>query len=330
MIELKPSQLKQALITNILVDQPVCTWGPPGIGKSDIHRQVAAELGYRYLDIRAVLHDVTDFTGVPFRTEDGYTDFAPSNMWPKENDPPTLINLDELTRATPSVQSALFQLVLDRQVGNFRLAPQHRITTSNNRETDGGGVNRMVAALANRFEHLNLVVDAADWSKWAQSSGIQPVVIGYIGFRPEHLHQFDAKAHAFPTPRSWSFVSKVFGQNPDPQIEHALVAGAVGEAAAVEFRGFAKAYRDLAGLPDEVVKNPTTAPVPAGVATRFALAAALSRKADDTNLAPIVQYMNRMEQEYAVFAVQGAVTRDPKLAHTSTYVLWASAHNNVF
>ena len=329
-IELKPSQLKSALRTIIAANQPVSTWGPPGIGKSDIHRQVADELGYVFLDVRAGLHEPTDFTGLPYKDDAGYTDFAIPAFLPREDAPPTLILLDELTRSAPSVQNALFQLVLDRRLGNYKLAPQHRIATANNRETDGGGVSRMHAALANRFNHLNLIVDPSDWRKWAEQNGESPVVIGFMGLRPDLLHQFDPKAHAFPTPRSWSFVSKVFGQNPDPLVEHALVAGAVGESAAVEFRGFAKAFRDLAGLPAEAIANPLTARIPDEVATRFALSAALSRMADDTNLANIIKYMDRMEQEFAVFAIQGAVNRDATLSHTTAYTMWASAHDYLF
>ena len=50
-----PSQVVSALRTLIAIHQPVFLWGAPGVGKSQVVAQVAADQGYALRDIRAVV-----------------------------------------------------------------------------------------------------------------------------------------------------------------------------------------------------------------------------------------------------------------------------------
>jgi len=43
---MKASDLKDALKLAVAAGRPAMTWGAPGIGKSDIHAQVAKEMGF--------------------------------------------------------------------------------------------------------------------------------------------------------------------------------------------------------------------------------------------------------------------------------------------
>ena len=49
---------------------PVMLWGPPGVGKSQIIAQIAAEHGVPLIDIRLSQMEPTDLRGVPFRKGD--------------------------------------------------------------------------------------------------------------------------------------------------------------------------------------------------------------------------------------------------------------------
>ena len=57
--------LYNTLSTAVSVNMPVMVWGPPGIGKSSIARQVAFDTGREYIDIRCLLFDPVDLRGVP-------------------------------------------------------------------------------------------------------------------------------------------------------------------------------------------------------------------------------------------------------------------------
>ena len=53
----------------LLADPEVPTvmlWGPPGVGKSSIVRQIAAESGWGFLDLRLLLLNPIDLRGIPY------------------------------------------------------------------------------------------------------------------------------------------------------------------------------------------------------------------------------------------------------------------------
>ena len=88
-----------------------------------IAQQVAADAGRQYVDVRALLLDPVDLRGIPWRDSADRTRWAPPAFLPPTDDPGRwLINLEELPSAVPMVQAALYQLVLDRKVGEYERA----------------------------------------------------------------------------------------------------------------------------------------------------------------------------------------------------------------
>ena len=203
---LRPSELAATLALLVEARQPVILWGPPGAAKSAIAQQVAADAGRRYVDVRALLLDPVDLRGIPWRDGADRTRWAPPAFLPPTDDPGRwLINLEELPSAVPMVQAALYQLVLDRKVGEYELPEGASLIACGNRESDRGVVHRMPTPLASRFVHLEIRVDAQDWLAWAAANGIAPEVLFYIQMRPDMLHQFDPQSRekAFCCPRTW-------------------------------------------------------------------------------------------------------------------------------
>ena len=111
-------------------------------------------------------------------------------------------NLEELPSAVPMVQAALYQLVLERKVGEYELPERASLIACGNRETDRGVVHGMPTPLASRFVHLDIRVDAEDWCNWGAANGMAPEVLFFITYEPDLLHQFDpqSKERAFPCP----------------------------------------------------------------------------------------------------------------------------------
>ena len=120
---LRPRELAATLALLVEARQPTLVWGPPGTAKSMIAQQVAADAGRRYVDVRALLLDPVDLRGIPWRDSADRTRWAPPAFLPPTDDPGRwLINLEELPSAVPMVQAALYQLVLDRKVGEYETA----------------------------------------------------------------------------------------------------------------------------------------------------------------------------------------------------------------
>ena len=202
---LRPSELAATLALLVEARQPTILWGAPGCAKSALAQQTAAGAARRYVDVRALLLDPVDLRGIPWRDTDGRTRWAPPAFLPPAGDPGRwLINLEELPSAVPMVQAALYQLVLDRKVGEYELPEGASLIACGNRESDRGVVHRMPTPLASRFVHLEIRVDAEDWLAWGAANGIAPEVLFYIQMRPDLLHAFDpqAKEKAFCCPRT--------------------------------------------------------------------------------------------------------------------------------
>ncbi len=323
---MKPSNLASALQTCIEAAQPACVWGSPGIGKSRIVHQVAHVLRMDVRDVRAVLLDPVDLRGLPHVNGDNRAHWAIPEFLPRDG--AGILFLDELNRAPMLVQNACFQLVLDRQLGEYTLPPDWQVIAACNRESDGGGITKMSSALCNRFIHLDCEPDLEDWCKWAVTNGIEPAVIAFLRFRPELLHKFDRAEKAFPSPRSWEFVSRIAGKQTNPDIEHALYAGTVGTGAAVEFSAFVRLYRSIPSI-DGIFLNPSTATVPNDPASLYAVSAALARRATVQNFRRAITYLDRIPQEYAVMAVKDATAREASLCATGEFTSWCVSHSDV-
>ena len=307
---LRPSELAATLALLVEARQPTLVWGPPGTAKSMIAQQVAADAGRRYVDVRALLLDPVDLRGIPWRDSADRTRWAPPAFLPPTDDPGRwLINLEELPSAVQMVQAAqaaLYQLVLDRKVGEYELPEGASLIACGNRESDRGVVHRMPTPLASRFVHLEIRVDAQDWLAWGAANGIAPEVLFYIQMRPDMLHLFDPQSRekAFCCPRTWEMVSNIVNRRNglDPSVERALFRGTVGEAAAVEFSAFLEVWRELPH-PRAVIDDPENAVVPENASALIALCGSLYRMADGINLGAIVTYATRLRREIGEFLV---------------------------
>ena len=145
--------------------------------------------------------------------------------------------------------------------------------------------------------------------------------------RPELLYDFhpDSADNAFPTPRSWEFVSNIVNRQADvdPGIERALFRGTVGEGAAVDFAAFLKVWRELPH-PRAILDDPENAPIPGNESALIALCGSLYRLATDVNLDAIVTYAQRLRREIGEFLVGACIRNQPPLQNTPAYIRWAA------
>lgn len=243
-----PNEAKRSIRKCLKVGRPVFMWGMPGIGKSDIVKQLGEESGRNVIDVRLSLWEPTDIKGIPFyNSSTGTMAWAPPLEFPSDPNDTSILFLDELNSAAPATQAAAYQLILNGRVGTYILPKGVSIVAAGNRETDKGVTYRMPAPLANRFLHLELRTDYADWEQWATANRIHEQVVGYLGIAKQDLVDFDPRSssRSFATPRSWSFVSDLLQDDDlDERTMTDLVSGAIGEGLAIKFM----AHRKIANM----------------------------------------------------------------------------------
>lgn len=243
-----PSGAKKSLRKAFKNKRPIFLWGPPGIGKSDIIKQLGSELDAHVIDVRLSLWEPTDIKGIPYFDSVNETmKWAPPSELPSAElaakHKTIILFLDEMNSAAPSVQAAAYQLILNRRVGTYYLPDNVVLVAAGNRETDKGVTFRMPAPLANRFVHLEMTVNWDDYFEWAVGNKIHQDVVGFLSFSKKDLYDFDPKSssRAFATPRSWSFVSELLTDDDvDAETLTDLVSGSVGEGLAMKFMAHRK------------------------------------------------------------------------------------------
>ena len=316
---MKPSELFDTLVT--LVDTPITpfVWGPVGVGKSQIIRQVGLSLGLaELLDIRLSQFDAVDLRGLPTVSSDGTRWLTPA-LFPRDGT--GILLFDEMNSAPRDVQAACYQLALDRQLGEYEVPEGWVIMCAGNPASEQGITHAMARPLQNRLCHLTLEPDLTEWCHWALQAHIRPEVIGFLRFRSELLFQPHLEA------RTWEFVSWALeaherraAQRPaKPQTASYLFAGLIGNAAAAEFVAFLDLMKQLPSI-DSILLNPDVAPVPVEPSACYAISLGLGRVVTDHGLPQAARYLKRVDAEFETLAMHQIARRLPQVTHTREYI----------
>ncbi len=302
-----PVALKETLEALIRQQLPAFIWGPPGIGKSSIVKEIANEMAIGFIDLRLTLLDPTDLKGIPFLKRNQAIWASPSFL-PKKDERGGILFLDELNAAPPSVQAAAYQLILDRRVGEYVLPANWSIVAAGNRENDRGVTHKMPTPLANRFVHFDMEVSLSDWRQWAFKHRVDDAIISFLGLRSDALFIFDAKLgeKSFPTPRSWEYVDTILKSTIKEEHLFDAIKGAIGEKTAADFIAYKKEMTELPpfdlifeGRSQYYPKTPSTLHVTASILVTEAL-----HNPDKRRLNNLLRYTLKLEPEFAIMIVR--------------------------
>lgn len=329
MANVRTSETITAMRSLIESKIPTFLWGPPGIGKSSIVKQIAVQEGIECIDLRLSLMDPTDLKGIPFYERDTHQAlWAPPSFLPKGGR--GILFLDELNSAAPAVQASAYQLILDRKVGEYTLPEGWAIVAAGNREGDRGVVYRLPSPLANRFVHIEMEVNVSDWRDWAIGRGIDARVIAYIGFKNGALFAFDPTQNlrSFATPRSWEAVHNILGSSIPDTLLLDTISGAIGAEGAVDFLGFCKVMKLLPDI--EAILNGEESGYPSDVSALYALSSALVsrvlRHPEDEGVEHLLRYTLNLQSEFAVMIVQDLQRQGIVMDHLDAYGDWVNAY----
>lgn len=200
----------------------------PGVAKSAIMRNIAFVMGYHYIDMRLSMSDESDFK-YPYLEDKEYDGkmykvsgtAVPS--WAFEaNTRPTLIHFEELNRSQLFVRNAALQIMLEREIGEFKFNDNVIMVASGNLgDEDGTDVEELDSALNNRLIHLHHSLSHNEWDENFGSKEVHPLIASFLRAYPDRLYQDPTNnTAAYATPRSWTILSKYitsnYGKNANP------------------------------------------------------------------------------------------------------------------
>jgi AAA domain (dynein-related subfamily) len=325
---MKPSRLESVLES--LLDQrwPAFIWGPPGVGKSSLVHAIAQRRALPVVDLRASLLDPTDLRGIP-AIEAGRAVWCPPAFLPREQDKPGILFLDEINAAPPLVQASLYQLVLDRRVGEYQLPAGWWLVAAGNRQQDRAVTFRMSSALANRFVHLQFEADIDDWRSWAIRRDIDPLVVAFLAVRPGLLQQESGESPAFATPRSWEMVSDILKRFGGIAQCRDVLPGIIGEGPSIELQRFAKQALQENYL-RELVQNPSTATLPKGLDELYLVTSWFATHGKDKAVAKAAaELLGRLPPEFAVVMARDMLRASPAFVREAGYKEFLKNHGQL-
>jgi len=275
------------LITDLPDDQTTLLLGPPGIGKTALAKHVGQLMGdvwakrksadeqksmseqqYHHVDPTPIVevrdlcsHLPEDLLGLPWRDND-VTHYCPQTWLARLCQPGAVgvLVLDDIAASAPAIQTASFQLCLERRAGDHELSPHVKIILTANRREDKSGASTLPAALRNRCWITNISPDVDEWCAWAGKEKLAPVVPAYLRYGPDHHSTLPKDADeqgAFATPRTWHKLALAYEAAKRHEAVFDVAAGLIGTPVATRFAAFCK-LRDELPDPRKILLDPET------------------------------------------------------------------------
>jgi hypothetical protein len=205
-------RLERVLALAYRARRPVLLEGATGIGKSEIVRQVAAQLGVQTVVLDLSLLEPPDLVGLPVVTA-GRTTYALPHVLP--SDGAGILMLEELNRAERYIQQPALQLLTARRLHEYELPEGWVCFAAINPESAEYQVTALDRALRARFLTLHVRADRAAWLAWAQTNGVHP---GVIALAQAHERLLDDVP-----PRSWTYASHIISAATDAELKDGVL-----------------------------------------------------------------------------------------------------------
>ena len=297
--------------------------GPPGCGKTAICEQVALENNLPMLNFALPSCEAVDLRGLP-QIVDGRTVWA----CPLPRDGRGMLVLDEIASSPADVQVAAHHVVHSQSGSDIRVGPAWHIVLTGNRAQDKTHFRAMGSALRNRLIMIDIEPDVQSWVAWAQEHNINPLVTGFLRWRPEVLTAREIPGEgAFPSPRSWAAASRVLGLAVSASTESEMLRGAVGEGASIELCAYLRTARELPSI-SAIEADQDGSPVPSSPSLLYALITCLSQYTRQTGNS-LARFAARCPAEFTLLYIRDIAGRvslktDPDIR------AWVAKHKKLF
>jgi hypothetical protein len=324
----------------------------PGRGKSDFVTVLvdsqAARTGqeWGFAEMFLATQNPTDLAGLQFKGTMEYKGRTVAiadptlPIWmltkdglPLHHYPRGILFLDEYGQGDADTKRASAQLLLKGEIGKWKLPPGWSVIAASNRGNDRSGVTKDFDFVINRRLEVHIRDDVQAWEKWAWKAGVNPLFIHYASQNPNIVFADGVPDKQGPwcTPRSLVMCSNLLTRmapNPDEptllptdSVSVTLASGLIGEAAAAQLFATIRLAYEMPSY-DDIVKKPKTTRVPEKPDAAMLVTFQLASRVTEDEFEHVIEYVERMPQEYAFLLAKGAVTRDPNLVNTEAFGQW--------
>ena len=278
-------------------------------------------LGYMVPGIDAKGRKVSEFTMPPWmRTVDG------GNVEDYERG---ILFLDEFGQGEADVKRASAELLLNGQLGPWKLPPGWTVIAASNRANDRSGVTKSFDFVINRRLEIHIKDSFDAWEDWALDHGVDPVVLAFAknNINIVFAEGVPEKQGPWCTPRSLVMAADLLesfrarnedgskGPFPTHDIATKIASGMIGEAATAQMMATIKLAENMPKFED-ILANPDTVFIPDAPDARMLVAYQLAERAKDAAVPAVTKYIARFPAEFIALWARAAVKRNPAITAT--------------
>ncbi len=167
---------------------PLCIWGVPGVGKTEVVASYAKENNLPLVVIHpAQFEEMGDLLGMPYK-DGAQTKWAPPE-WVPQHEGPGIVLLDDLNRADARILNGLLALLQDGRLASWALPDRWVIIATANPYNSQMSVTHMDEAITGRMQHVHLRFDMTGWQVWARAQKLDIRGLSFFNRYPELLSE---------------------------------------------------------------------------------------------------------------------------------------------
>ena len=205
--------------------RPVLLMGPPGIGKTQIMSQIAAETGVGLVAYTITHHTRQSAIGLPFIQQRTYgeqdysvTEYTMSEILASVYDlmentgiKEGILFLDEINCVSETLAPMMLQFLQCKTFGNQALPEGWLIVAAGNPPEYNKSVRDFDVVTLDRVKRMDVAEDFTVWKEYARAKGVHGAVVSYLDIKKDHFYRIETTVDGlqFATARGWEDLSEI-------------------------------------------------------------------------------------------------------------------------